>query len=157
MPSKPWLRKSKPTLISRARPPRIMTSSAPITWPTKPACFPTHWSRNRLSSHPRRHGRGSLDQSADQKMAPPFESGPFRLKQRAQEKSVTGQFDGAHLSVRSRGANLQSAVQQARQVSGIGAKAAAVGLANLIDAVDLAQPACGRQLQGFLHLNQGTS
>src|ERR1035441_10287132 len=157
MTSKPWFRRSKPTLISRARPPRIMTSSAPITWPPKPACFPTHWSRNRSVAHRDRRGRGSLDKGADQRVASPLESGPFRLKQRSKEKSVTGQFDGAHLTVRSGGANFQSAIHQGRRVSGIGAKAAVIGLANLIDAVDLAKPASRRQLQGFVHLNQGAT
>src|SRR5664279_1539948 len=40
-------RRSRHTLLNRARPHRTMTSSAPITWPRKPACFPTHWSRSK--------------------------------------------------------------------------------------------------------------
>src|ERR1019366_4325913 len=37
----------RPTLLNRTRPHRTMISSAHITWPRKPACFPTHWSRNK--------------------------------------------------------------------------------------------------------------
>src|ERR1035438_4135935 len=49
MTSKPWFRRSTLTLVNRRKPPRRMTSSAPITWPPKPACFPTHWSKNKRS------------------------------------------------------------------------------------------------------------
>src|ERR1035438_2098868 len=47
MTSKLWFRRSTLTLVNRRKPPRRMTSSAPITWPRKTACFPTHWSRNK--------------------------------------------------------------------------------------------------------------
>ncbi len=89
-------------------------------------------------------------------MASPLESGPFGLKQRSKEKAVSGQFDGAYLAVSSCGANLQSTIPQASHVSGIRTKAAVIGLANLIGAVYLLKPASGHQLQGFIHLNQGT-
>ena len=90
-------------------------------------------------------------------MTVPFEGRSFRLKQGSEEKSVAGQFDGAYLSVRSRGSNLQSAIRQARHVGGIRTEAATIGLANLVGAVDLTKPASRHQMQGFVNLNQRTS
>lgn len=90
-------------------------------------------------------------------MACPFESGSFRLKQGPKEKSVTRQFDGAYLSLRTHGTHFQPPIHQARHVSGIRTEAAAISLADLIRVLDLMKPASRRQVQGFLHLNQETT